>query len=254
MKLYRSFLKTHLKAQLQDRASFVLVLLGNALITLTGFVLVFVVMRQDIKVLGFSRDEVLLCGSITTLSFALAEMLARGFDNFPLLLANGQFDRIALRPQNEVFQILTATIDFTRLGRAGVAFLILIFACLRLPLYHPWILVLMILGGFILYVCLFIIYGSLSFFTTESLEFMNILTDGSRELGKFPVGIFGERLLKILTFVFPFALFQYYPFLLLIGRDVPLYYAFLPLVLWFMILPTRLLWRYGRSHYRSTGS
>lgn len=112
----------------------------------------------------------------------------------------------------------------------------------------------MVLGGTVVFACLFLLYASLCFFTLEGLEFMNIFTDGAREYGKYPVNIYGKNVLKICTYIVPFALFQYYPFLYLSGKSENVYFAFLPILGCLFLAPCYLLWRVGVRHYKSTGS
>ena len=112
----------------------------------------------------------------------------------------------------------------------------------------------MILGGVAVFTGLFVLYAAFSFFTIEGLEFMNIFTDGSREFGKYPVSIYGEGMLKFYTFVVPIALFQYYPFLYLIGKSENVWYALLPLLGFAFIVPCYAFFRFGLRKYKSTGS
>ena len=83
---------------------------------------------------------------------------------------------------------------------------------------------------------------------------MNVFTDGAREYGKYPVSIYGKTVLTICTFLVPFALFQYYPFLYLTGKTVRDWYALLPIPTCLFLIPAACLWRFGLSHYQSTGS
>ena len=53
---------------------------------------------------------------------SLAECFARGFDLFPQMIANGEFDRALVRPRPLVFQVLAAKMEFTRIGRLLQAF------------------------------------------------------------------------------------------------------------------------------------
>jgi len=112
----------------------------------------------------------------------------------------------------------------------------------------------MIVGGIAVFSGLFILYAGISFFTIEGLEFMNIFTDGSREFGKYPLSIYGEGILKFYTFVIPIALFQYYPFLYLIGKSSNVWYMFLPLAGFVFIVPCYMFFRFGLRKYKSTGS
>jgi len=101
---------------------------------------------------------------------------------------------------------------------------------------------------------LFIIYASICFFTLEGLEFMNVLTDGAREYGKYPLNVYGKGVLRFCTYLVPYALFQYDPFLYLIGRTDHKSSMFLPILDCLFVLPCFLLWHFGVRHYQSTGS
>lgn len=112
---------------------------------------------------------------------------------------------------------------------------------------------LMLIGGTVVFSGIFLIYASICFFTLEGLEFINIFTDGAREYGKYPVCIYGKRILQLSTFVIPYALIQYYPLLYLLDRRKP-YYGFLPLIACLFMIPCLLLWKLGVRHYKSCGS
>ena len=83
---------------------------------------------------------------------------------------------------------------------------------------------------------------------------MNILTDGAKEYGKYPLGIYGEKLLLFATFLVPYALIQYYPFLYSVGRNDDVRLVFVPLLACLFLVPCYALWRYGVRHYKSSGS
>lgn len=258
MKLYLKYASIILQGQMQYKLSFAFSALGQFLVSFSAFLGLYFLFSRFHSVAGFSFQEVLLCYSTTLTAFALAECFVRGFDAFSSIISNGEFDRILLRPQNEIFQVLASRIEFTRIGRLLQAALVFAYAIPASGV--SWTggkiltLVLMIAGGVAVFSGLFIIYASFCFFTTEGLEFMNILTDGTREFGVYPFSIYGDKILKLLTFVVPLALFQYYPFLYLIGRTDRSGYVLLPVVGALFLIPSLLLWRFGLRHYRSTGS
>lgn len=112
----------------------------------------------------------------------------------------------------------------------------------------------MLIGGMAVFSGLFLIYAAFCFFTLEGLEFMNVLTDGAREFGKYPLGVYGEKLLLFTIFVIPYAWIQYYPLLYLLDKRQSVFYMVLPLgALWFLI-PAFLFWKFGVRHYQSSGS
>jgi len=114
-------------------------------------------------------------------------------------------------------------------------------------------LLLMILGGVVVFSSLFLLYAAFSFFTLEGLEFMNCFTDGAREHFAYPLDIFGEGFVKFGTYIIPYALFQYYPLQYLLGR-AGTEYAFLPLLAPLFLIPCYAVWRIGVRKYKSAGS
>lgn len=258
MKLYFRYFSIHIKSQLQYKTSFFMTLIGQFLTSFTSFLGVYFLMSRFYLVKDFTYNEVLLCFATVLMAFSLAECFARGFDAFSAIIGNGEFDRIMVRPRNEIFQVLASRIDFSRIGRLIQAIIIFIYAIPTSQITWTFdkilTLTLMIISGIVIFSGLFLVYAALCFFTTEGLEVMNILTDGGREFGRYPLSIYGEEILKFFTYIVPLALFQYYPFLYLTGRSEKLFFMFLPVVGFLFILPCYMIWRIGVRHYKSTGS
>ncbi len=258
MKLYFHYFTIHLKTIMQYKASFFLSTIGQFLVSFNVFLGVYFMLERFHQVKGFTYSQCLLCFSTVLLSFSLAECFFRGFDSFSFLIQKGEFDQILVRPRSLILQILGSRIEFSRIGRMIQAIVIFGYAIptsgVIWNLSKIFTLIFMIIGGVITFASLFLLYASLCFFTVESLEFMNIFTDGAREYGKYPIGIYGKTVLRICTYIVPFALFQYYPFLYLIGKIQKPIFMILPLLSCCFFLPCFLLWRFGVRRYQSTGS
>ncbi len=258
MRLYIKYASIILRSQMQYKASFVMTSIGQFLTAFTTFLGMYFMFSRFNSVNGFSFSEVLLCYAVILTAFSLAECFVRGFDAFGSIISNGEFDRIMVRPRNEILQVLASRIEFSRIGRLLQAIAIFIYAIptsgVIWSLDKIITVIFMITGGFFVFSGLFIIYASICFFTLEGLEFMNIFTDGGREFGKYPLSIYGEGVLKFFTYIVPLALFQYYPFLYLIGRTTNIVYMLLPLVGILFLIPCLMFWRIGIRHYKSTGS
>ena len=258
MKLWFKYAGIILHSQMQYKTSFILTAIGQFLASFSVFIGIYFMFARFNNVEGFKFSEVLICFAVLFTSFSIAECFFRGFDTFGGIISNGEFDRIMVRPRNEMLQVLSSRIEFTRIGRFLQAIIVLAYAIPTSGIV--WTsdkivtLCLMITGGTFLFAGLFIIYAGICFFTIEGLEFMNIFTDGGKEFGKYPLSIYGEGILKFFTFVIPIALIQYYPLLYLLGRtDNPLY-MILPVFGMLFLLPSYILWRFGVKHYKSTGS
>ena len=258
MKLYFKYVSILFKSRMQYKASFFMTALGQFLVSFTAFLGIYFMLSRFHSVNGFEFSEILICFSVMLMSFSITECFVRGFDVFPRLIKSGDLDRILIRPRNVIFQVLTSNIDFSRIGRLSQAILML---CIAIPTsgitwtYDKIItVIIMIIGGIAVFSGLFILYAGISFFTIEGLEFMNIFTDGSREFGKYPMSIYGEGILKFFTYIIPIALFQYYPFLYLIGRTTNKWMMILPLLGFAFIIPCYGFFKFGLSKYKSTGS
>lgn len=257
MKLYLNYFDIQLRSAMQYKLSFLGTLIGHFFVSFEALIGISFLFARFSGVKGYTYPEVLLCFSITLMAFSLAEIFARGFDTFSGIVKKGEFDRIMVRPRSPVLQVLGSRMDFTRLGRVAQAVAMLWYAVAKSGVVWTWEkragLFLMIVCGTALFFGLFLVYAGLCFFTIEGLEFMNVLTDGAREYGKYPVAVYGDRVLRFCTYIVPFALFQYYPFLYLIGRTRNRAVLLLPLLAACFCLPCYAFWRFGVRHYKSCG-
>jgi len=258
MQLYIKFFAMHLKSQMQYKLSFFLTALGQFFASFTVLLGVYFMFSRFPEVEGYEFEHVLLCFAAVLMAYSIAEMLGRGFDLFPQMLGNGEFDRALVRPRSIIFQVLAAKMDFTRLGRLIQAILVFCYAIPNSGVIWTrdkvFALLLMVVCGSLIFFALFIVYAGFTFFTVEGLEFMNIFTDGGREFGRYPFSIYGKRILKFLTFVVPLALFQYYPLLYLLDREKNMFYMFTPVIGLLFIIPGYAFFRIGLRKYKSTGS
>lgn len=256
--LYLHYISINIRSMMQYKTSFFLTTAGQFLVSFNVFLGIFFMFRRFHSVEGFSYSEVLLGFSIILLEYSIAEMFVRGFDCFAGIVRFGEFDRIMVRPQNEILQVLGNKFELTRIGRMFQAVIMFVYGISKSEItwsFSKVITVLfMLIGGISVFSGLFLIYAALCFFTLDGLEFMNVFTDGAREFGKYPVGIYGEKILLFATFIIPYALIQYYPLLYLLDRRTSALYIFLPLLACLFLIPSMLLWKFGVRHYASSGS
>ena len=258
MKLYFKFFSMHLKSRMAYKKSFFFTIAGQFLTSFTSFLVIWFLFDRFNEVKGYTISECLLCSGVMAITFALAEMFFRGFDGMQNVISNMQFDRMLLRPRGLVFQMLCHTIEFGRIGRIIQAIMMLGYGIVASPGVWTWeksiLLVLILVGGSILFAALFVLHAAVCFFTIEGIEFLNVFTYGAREYGAYPVDVYGNAVLKFCTYAIPYALVQYYPLTYLLGRTQNIGYGLLPLAAAWFTIPCYALWRYGVSKYKSTGS
>lgn len=258
MSLYAKFVIMHIKSQMQYKLSFFLMMLGQFLVSFTLFLGITFMFSRFSSVNGFTYQQVLLCFAVVLIAFSIAECFGRGFDMFPSMIGNGEFDRVLVRPRREILLVLASKIEFSRMGRLIQA---IIMFCIAIPEggvnWSPdkiFTLFLMISCGVVVFFGLFLVYAAVSFFTIEGIEFMNIFTDGGREFGSYPFSVYGQGVLKFLTYCIPLALFQYYPLLYLLEMEESILYMLTPLLGLVFIVLCYAFWRFGLRRYKSTGS
>ncbi|MBQ4158152.1 MAG: ABC-2 family transporter protein [Clostridia bacterium] len=258
MKLYFKFFLMHLKSRMAYKKSFFFSILGRFLTSFTTFLTIVFLFDRFHVVKGYTMGEVLLTSGVTLMSFALAEMFFRGFDSMQFIIKDASFDRLLLRPRSLIFQVMCQMIEF---GRIGIIIQSAIMLAIGISLsgvtwtiQRVFVLILMIPTGSLLFSSLFLLHAAVCFFTLEGLEFVNILTYGAREYGSYPFDVYGNALLKICTYIIPYALTQYYPLQYLIGRTDSIWYGLVSLAAPLFFVPTYALWRLGVRKYKSAGS
>ncbi|WP_308636333.1 ABC transporter permease [Paenibacillus silvisoli] len=261
MRLYLKYMKMIMKSQMQYRASFLLLAFGQCLTPFTTFAGLYFMFERFGQLKGWSFYEVALCFAVTQMAFSFAEVFGRGFDVFSSLVVSGDFDRLLVRPRGTVLQVFGSRFEFARFGRLLLSVFLLIWAAGNIEVDWTFLkvttLVLMVVSGVVIFLGIFILAASVSFWTVQGLEIANIFTDGGREMTQYPLNIYQKWVKRVFTFIIPFACFNYLPLLYILERDGagghPLY-AMLPLAGFLFLAPCLLVWRVGVRHYRSTGS
>lgn len=258
--LYTKYIKMNLKAVLEYRLSAWLLGIAQFLTSFFWFISLYLLFRRFGSIEGWSFTEVALCFAVTNSAFALSECFARGFDIFSRMIIRGDFDRVLLRPRSAVLQIMGSGFEITRAGKLLQGILVLILVMPRMDIIWTLdkivTLLFMIIGGTAVFTGIFILGAAVCFFTVEGLEFINIFTDGGRELASYPLPVYGKWVQRFFTFIIPFGCVNYLPLMYLTGRAAqhPVLYMLTPLLGILFIGPCLLVWKLGVRHYASTGS
>ena len=258
LRLWMRYIGINVRCTMQYKMSFFMMVLGQFFVSFSVFLGVYFMFQRFHSVKGYTYQEVLLCFAIFLMEFSIAEMVARGFDSFSSMVRTGSFDQVLVRPRNEVLQVLGSKFELTRIGRMLQALLMFVYAIPRCGVDWNFSKVLtllfMLIGGTALFSGIFMIYAAFCFFTLEGLEFMNVFTDGAREHGKYPIDVYGKKMLFFGTFLVPYALVQYYPLTYVIGKNDNPFLIFVPLLAILFLIPSYLFWRFGVRSYCSSGS
>jgi len=258
MKIYFESIKMHLKSALEYKKSFIIIFISQFLVFFSYYFVILALFSKFDNIKGFTVYEVLLTFSIIQLGFSIDEIFVRGFDRFDDLIITGNFDRLLVRPQSIIMQVLSSKIDIVKSSRIIQGIIILIIALINLninwDIYKVITLTLMILSSIAIFFAIFVFMASYCFITVQGLEVRSLFTDGGKNMAKYPIGIFKKGFIFIFTFIIPYAFVNYYPLLYLLGRVDNKLYAFSPLVVFLFLIPALLSFKLGMKKYASTGS
>lgn len=260
IRLYCTLIGVNIRSQMQHRASFFMLLFAYFLSTFVEILSIWVLFDRFKMIEGWTLPELALIYGVIHTAFSLSEVFSRGFNTFDDYIKYGEFDRLLLRPLSTFFQVATLQVQVMRLGRFFQGLVVLIWAFLKLHLSFfsiDTVIIFLAFGGTIaLFYGLFVIQATVAFWTTETLELMNITTFGGVEAGQYPLSIYPKGFRLFFTFVIPSACVTYYPIATLLKHEpFPLWAGcVLPFVGFLFLFITSQLWELGVRHYHSTGS
>jgi ABC-2 type transport system permease protein len=262
-RLYWRYVGVSIRAQMQYRASFVMLSVGHFLSTGIEFLGVWALFARFGNLKGWTLPEAALFYGLVNVAFALAESAARGFDTFDGLIRSGDFDRLLLRPRAIALQMIGRDLQLLRIGRLSQGLLVLIWGASALGI--PWtaervaIALGAVLGGACVFTGLFVLQATLCFWTIESIEIVNTTTYGGVQTAQFPLTIYRDWFRRFFTYLVPLASVTYFPITAILGRIDPLgttrlFQALSPLAGPLFLMFALRVWRLGVRRYASTGS
>jgi ABC-2 type transport system permease protein len=263
LRLYSRYASISLRGQLEYRASFLMQAAGQFVLTGIEFLAIWVLFDRFGDIKGWTLPEVALFYGLISITWAIADAVARGFDAFGNMVKYGEFDRILLRPRSTVLQLFGQELTLRRIGRLAQGVAVLLFAISALDVVWSGdriaLLVLAVAGGVCMFIGLMILQATSAFWTTESLEVWNAFTYGGVFMSQYPLAIYRPWFRRFFTFVIPLACINYFPGVAILGRVDPL--GTPRLIQWLAPLAGPLfmsiclqIWNVGVRHYRSTGS
>lgn len=257
MKLIGKYLGMYFKSQLEYKSSFILTCIAQLLTLSLSSFMVFILMDKFHFLDNYDIYELMLGISIVQFGFSFSECFMRGFDKFSEVIKVGGLDLMLIRPRNIYIQVFGSNIELTKLSRvlgSLVLFIIAISNIDSITWYGVLYLFLLLVGSSMIYAALFIFSACFCFKTVEGLEFMNIFTDGSREFGQYPMGLFRREVILVFTFLIPLACVNYYPISYILGKSDNIWYLISPLMTFILFIISIITFNRCIRHYEGTGS
>jgi ABC-2 type transport system permease protein len=261
--VYLRLVRVQVRGQLQYRTSFALSLTGTFLFTALDFAAILILFQNVSSIAGWTASQVALLYAASSLSFALVDMVVGSLDRLPVMVRDGSFDTLLIRPGPAFFQLLATDFMFRRAGRLLQALLVLVIVAVHF-LDITWtparvgMLLVAVLSGALIMGSVWVVAASVSFWIDEAAEFVNAFTSGAAFLAQYPVEIYTDWLRRLVFFLIPIGFVIYLPASWLLGKPdvsgLPEVFRFAsPLVAALAVLVAATVWRLSIRRYRSVG-
>jgi ABC-2 type transport system permease protein len=259
LKLYFKYIRLNFLTGLQYKGWPIMVLQVMIVVITDPIGLIFLFSRFG-SIGPWSVEKIVLIYAMAVTSFGLAETFCRGFDYFPWrMIRSGDFDRILLRPRSLFVQIAGSYFHIHRLSRV-ICGLAAVVWCLWKQGVQPTalntiIILLALVGGLFAYMGVFLMTSGIAFFTIQGLDWIYIFTNASYQVTRCPIDYMPKLLRYLFTFFMPMLVISYYPASAVCGWGESYFKGFLALPSGFaFFMFSMLIWRFGVTHYKSTGS
>ena len=192
--LYIRYAGICVRSIMEYKLSFVLMIFGRCMIAFTEFLAIRFLFDGLTEIKGYTYGDVLLCFSVIHMAFTLSELIGNGFKVFSGIVKSGEFDRMLLRPCSPILQIIGTRFEIGRTGPLITATITLVLGIRESQVCWSLLtvvtLILMIIGGTLLFIGLYMLGASFCFFTIEDTSILNALTYGAKEHGKYPIDVY----------------------------------------------------------------
>jgi ABC-2 type transport system permease protein len=265
IELYFRLIGVQIRSQLHYRASFLFEMVTTFFGTIINFVTLALILQRFGSIAGWSLSEVAFLYGMVESAFGTMDLIFSGFDpqGFGRQVRLGRLDQMLLRPVDIMLQVLSSELALRRIGRISQGLVILILAISWLSI--EWTTVKMIYlpiiftSQVLFFGALFLIGSTITFWTIDSFEVINIFTYGGSEMMSYPMHIYTDWMRRFFTYIVPAIFLNYYPTLFILGKPDPFHmpsFAFFlsPLVGLGVFGVALSFWRFGLRNYHSTGT
>jgi ABC-2 type transport system permease protein len=260
--VWRRLVGAQIRSQLQYRRSFALDVMGSFWISFIDFLVVLTIFRNVSRLNSWNVHEVAFLYALSSITFAVTDMLIGQLDQFPQKIRDGTFDIVLVRPRGTLFQIIASDFATRRVARVLQGVIVLVYALtgltIRWTFWRVAVLLVSIPSAIVIFSSIWVVGACIAFWTTDGGEFTNAFTYGGTAMAQYPFDIYSSWLRRLLGFVIPLAFVCYFPALFVLGKPDPLG---LPRFLDFASPAVALaaafvagsVWRFAVRHYRSAG-
>lgn len=263
LRAYRLIAGMWVRSAMTYRASFVVTVCGNLLMTGLDFAAILLMFSQVDTLGGWTLPEIAFLYGLSATAFGVADLVLGSMDVLGARIRDGSFDTLLVRPAPVLAQIGADRFALRRLGRITQGAAVLGWALVSVDVDWTVAKALLVpvalVSGTVIFCAVFVAGAAFQIVVQDAAEVQNAFTYGGTTLLQYPPTVFGRDFVRGVTFVLPLAFVNWVPACRVLGRPYPLglpgWAAFVspPVALVCCVL-AGLAWRAGLGAYRSTGS
>ncbi|GAB6929205.1 ABC transporter permease [Paenibacillus sp. JCM 10914] len=260
MSLYALLIRTSIKSRMQYKFNFILASFLAALIQISEFLMVAIVLYKFGAIQGWSMYEIAYLFAVMTLSKTIYRTLADEVHHLEKYLVNGELDQLLTRPMPVLLALLPQKFRIM-LGEVLQGGFLLWWSLhgMMSTAQVGWSAVpqsFFIIGtGAVILFSIGLATATFGFWTTRIGELQNLTEDAARTAAQYPLTLYPKWMSSILLIVIPVGLVNYVPSLYILRGELGVWV--LPALAGaaaLCLLLSLKFWQFGLTKYQSTGS
>lgn len=258
IQMFTQYMSQYMKTRMQYRTDLVVEFFSDLFSQAVNLIFILVVFGHTQLLAGWNRDEIIFIYGFFLVPYALFSAFFNIWDFNERYIVKGEMDRILTRPVHSLFQVILEKMELESLFGAITGLIIMGYAGSRLGIsltwYDPFLFVLMVAGGALVYGGIFVLLACIGFWSDAKTDIMPMMYNIGN-YGRYPVDIYNGVIRFVLTWILPFAFVGVYPSAYFLGRDEWYTYAFLtPFIGVAFFTISVFVWNQGVKHYRGAGN
>lgn len=255
-----TFIKLSIQSGLEYPVNLIGWIVANPIQFIMGFATIKFVVLKFGDLNGWSADQLAFLYGIAVLSHGLSIVLFIQTWRIGRFVINGQFDQFLLRPMNVIFQFLFQ--DFNLVGVSDLipGIIIFIYGSCKIQFQFNFtnnlLLFCTLMGALLIRGGIWIICGSLSFWSKTPTQFVNLTQELFDRVTMYPLTMYPKFLQNIFTFIIPLAWISFFPTKQLLNMNsLPINLAIITLGVGITIFFISLnIMKFGLRQYESSGN
>lgn len=252
-------MKYMIKAEAQYRVNFITGIFSNLYTYLLMYMSIWILTHKFKTIAGWDYHDLTFLLALNLFSYSIAvTILYKYVSGLEKYINDGKFDRVLIRPLNPMLSMIYDGFAWMGIGQIIVSTIFLLnslrYVVTDWDAYKVLVLVSCLIGGVFIQSGALIIFGSLSFWVKKSYDLSVIVFYNLKSFINYPLSIFSDFIQITLTFIFPWALINYYPALYLTGKSESNLYLLTPIMGLVILLFSIAFTQFSIKKYKSVGN